>query len=381
MRLTISTVLASTMMLLTMSLSAYGQGGTPAAGQDAANPAVAPASSAAVAPEASPTSAKDDDAAKKEAEEAAEKAKQLEAVKKALALARDYLVTVSIEWQKDQGEYPQVQTGEGFLNYTQTLIERKQPSETLGMMVDPAQGLIISADHRGEDRFIKSVSGLTSQGQSFALERYGFYLDMNAAAYRTKAWPGRKDAPEWFTGPMDASSLGAVVSLHRDDLGWSVSLGASGAGRGLVQQTDGEDLDVSGLHGLILDDESRPVGFTAGGRISLTGERYPWRGSDLGKRSLMTFEEFAKLRHRLENEIGRYAHEVRIVYRQSEGEESNLTFEGEDPSSLTQYYYGYAVSPTRILVPLKLEKIYIQRFKEITVELNGKSVPAKFLGA
>jgi hypothetical protein len=382
MRLTISTLLAASLVLLAMSVTVYGQGAPPAAAKDATAAAVAPAPDVAEFPDA-----KGADAAKKGAEEAAEKARQREAMKKALALARDYLVTVSTEWQKDQGEYPEVQMGEGYVGSASIQIENKRPSEIQGMMVDPAKGLILSADHRGEDRFIKSAAGLTSQGKSFPLERYGFYLDMDLAAYRTKAWPGRQDAVDWYDGNLDSLGGAMTVSLRRDDLGWSIALGGDGGegGGGLYQRTDDEAMDKSrtllGPRGLVLSDEARPVGFATGSRMSLTGDQYPWRGSDLAKQKLMTFEEFAKLRQRLEADVSRYACEVRIVYRQSEGEESNLTFESEDPSSLTQYYYGYAVSPTRILVPLKMEKIYIQRFKEIAVELDGKPVPAKFLGA
>ena len=333
--------------------------------------AMGPAARGQDAPAATPAAA-DKAAADKTA---AEKAARTEALKKVLAISREYLVTVATHWQKDQGEYPQIGAN---------LVEDKQASEEPGMMIDPGKGLILATDHGGQTRFIKSVAGITAQGKSFALRRYGFYLDLDAAVYRTEAWPGKAEAPAWFDGPLDLSGSGHFAALARDDLGWCVGIVGGGGGSSLYQRTDRQDLDGLqnvGAIGLVFTAEARPVGFTTGTRLSLTDERYPWRGTDLAKSKWMTFEEFEKLKGRIEQEVGRYAHEVRIVYRQSEGEEENLTFEGEDPSNLTQYYYGYAISPTRVLVPLKLDKIYIQRFKEITVEAGGRQVAARFLGA
>ena len=343
----------------------------------AARGQVAPAAPAVAAPAAADKTAAD--------KAVADKAARTEALQKVLAFSRDYLVTVTTQWQKDQGEYPEISSQGGSQVYSVSdLVENRQASEDLGMMIDPAKGLVLAIDHNGQTRFIKSVAGLTAQGKPFALQRHGFYLDLDAAVYRTDAWPGKTEAPAWFDGPLDLSGGGHFATLTRDDLGWSLEVTGGGGGSYHCQRTDRQDLDglqdVSSV-GLAFTATAQPVGFTTGTRVSLTGDQYPWRGRDLAGSRLITFEEFATLTDRIKQEVGRYAHEVRIVYRQSEGEEENLTFEGEDPSSLTQYYYGYAISPTRVLVPLKLDKIYIQRFKEISVDLAGKQAPARFLGA
>lgn len=364
-------ILTGMLVAVFCSGAVLGQAPAPATGEEAA-PQVS--DEAVAAPQQSPA---DDDA-----QEAAEKT---EAFRDVLRQARSYLVTVATRWQKDQGELPESGYGMSFERSVMELVENKQSSEEEGVMVDPASGLVLAVDHGKESRFIESVKGHTADGREFPLQRHGFYVDVDAAGYRTDRWPGPKEPLAWFEGPLDLFGGGPVVtaSLDREGLGWEVAVSFGSGGR-LTQVTDANNLDslttVAGT-GLVFDEEARPLGFTTGTRISLTGERYPWRGDGLAGRQLLTFAEFDKLRGTVEEEVGRYAHEVRIVYRQPEGEEENLTFEGEDQTSLTQFYYGYAISPNRVFVPVKLEKIYIQRFKEITIRIGDRDVPARFLGA
>jgi len=291
-------------------------------------------------------------------------------------LAAPYLVTVATRWKEDKGESPDEYE-------IRCNIDLKMSTEAMGLALDPTKGWILTQDNNYETRFIESVRGITSDGKEFPLRPYGFYLDLPAAVYQTDAWPGVGEPLKWFDGDIALPGGLHHVGLVRARLGWDIVVALGGVGP-MARSTDRKTEDEWTAEvepGLVFDDEARPLGFTLPPVVSLVGNRFPWRGGDLLKASLVTFDDFEKAKAERLSRFGKFAHEVKIVYRQPEEGEDNLEFEGEDRTSLTQYYYGYAVSPRRIVVPVRLEKIYIQRFKKITVRMNDQEVPAKFLGA
>ncbi|NIA20693.1 MAG: hypothetical protein GWP05_01725 [Anaerolineaceae bacterium] len=310
-------------------------------------------------------------------EKAEELAEQRELVAKIMDQARDYLVMVATRWDKDKGESP----GDSY--EIQRSIENKTSSEAMGIMLDPAKGLVLSPDKGYQTRFIDSVKGFTARGKEFPLQPYGFYLGFRGMLCKTDKWPGSKKPLPWFDGPVEAMTGLCLARLSRGRLGWDLTVWLGGGGR-ITQATDrktDQELISETSGGLTFDDEGRPLGFRIPPLVSMAGSRFPWRATDVAKATLVTFKDFQEQKTARIEKFGKFAHEIKIVYRQPEEGEDNLEFEGEDRSSLTQYYYGYAVAPRHIFVPLKLEKIYIQRFKEITVRFNGTEVPAKFLGA
>lgn len=292
-------------------------------------------------------------------------------------LASPYLVTVATLWKEDKGEYP----GDYEIRRS---IDLKMSTQAMGLAIDPAKGWILSEDNNHETRFVESVRGITSEGKEFPLRPYGFYRDLPAVVYQTEAWPGVREALDWFDGDIALPGGLHHVGLVRARLGWDIVVALGGAGGPMARSTDRKTDDewtAEAALGLIFDDEARPLGFTVPPLASLVGNRFPWRGGDLAKASLITFDDFANAKAERLSRFGKFTHEVKIVYRQPEEGEDNLEFEGEDRTSLTQYYYGFAVSPRRVVVPVRLDKIYIQRFKRITVRMNDQEVPAKFLGA
>ncbi|MBN2583104.1 MAG: hypothetical protein JXL80_08550 [Planctomycetes bacterium] len=310
--------------------------------------------------------------------EAEENGDQRELMRKIADQAAPYLVTVATRWKEDKGESP----GEDY--EVRRGIDTKMSSEEMGLVLDPSKGWVLTQDSDYETRFIESVKGITSDGKEFPLQPHGFYLDLPAMVCRSDAWPGVKEPLVWFDGDLEIPSGLHLAQLSRARLGWNVTvwLGGGGGQTGLAsdRKTD-EEWTVPTACGLIVDNEVRPLGFRLPPLASLTSDRFPWRGADLAKAPLVTFEDFDKAKAERLSRFGQFVHEVKIVYRQPEEGEENLEFEGEDRTSLTQHYYGYAVSPRRIVVPVRLDKIYIQRFKKITVRFNGHEVAAKFLGA
>lgn len=307
-----------------------------------------------------------------------------DALDRAMATAEAYLVTVAIRYQKDQGEVPVERYSYVQEEAVESLIENKKSSEQVGVMIDPAEGLVVSRDLAFQRRFIEDVVGHEASGKTFSLKPHGFYLDQHLAMFRAEGWPGQATAaPNWSDAEAEPFGSVYLATLGRERTAWHVSLTpasfapvARGAeGSGLADTITAIDA------GLVLDPEGQPLGVSAGTRISLHTAHYPWRGGDLAAGRRITFDEFDELRETVEARVGDFAHEVKIVYRQPEGDEENLEFDSEDPTSLIQYYYGYAISPTRILVPEKMEKIHIQRFKDITVRFNGRESPARFVGA
>jgi hypothetical protein len=308
----------------------------------------------------------------------------------ALAIAGHYLVAVATRWQKDQGESPYQNLAEmagGPALYAERVdVESKVSSETLGLVLDPATGLILAQDYCAEPRFVESVKGITADGVEFPLRFRGFCLDIDAAIYKTDKWPGTKTPLAWeLDRQADPLAAMYLATLARARQGWDLQLASAGGAGGLTVASDrptpDELLMETKTGGLAFDKAGRPMGFILDQQVSLSGERFPWRGADLLAAKVMTLEDFNKLRDDRQQRFNRFTHEVKIVYRQPEENEETLQFEGEDRSSLTQYYYGYAVSPKRIFIPVKLDKIYIQRFKKITVQLEDREVEAEFQGA
>ncbi len=346
-------------------------GATIASAQESAPPAAADEVKAAEQPAA------ETDTEKQKQEKAKELAEQRELVARVMDQARGYLVTVATRWDKDKGETP----GGGY--EIEGSIANKMSSEATGLMFDPAKGLVLGPDVGHETRFVDSVRGITATGKEFPLEPYGFYLDFRGMLWKADKWPGPAEPLPWFAGPVEAMASLYLARLSRGRLGWDLAVW-TGSGGHVIEATDrkaDEELISSTNGGLAFDDQGRPLGFRIQPTVSVTGRRFPWRGPDIAKAPLVTFEDFEKQKPQRIAKFDKFAHEVKIVYRQPEEGEDNLEFEGEDRTSLTQYYYGYAVAPRRIFVPLKLEKIYIQRFKKIAVRFNGEELPAKFLGA
>jgi hypothetical protein len=323
---------------------------------------------------------------------------KLEMAKKAQATAAQYLVRVATRWQKDQGEYPPVAAAEDVENggrgdeggsaygESEGSVDGKHSSEKPGLMLDPAAGLVLAADAAIEPRFIEFTKGYMADGKEFGLKLYGFYLEAGGALYQANKWPGTGAPLGWAEGKVEPFSEAFATSLGRARLGWEVSVSAAGCGDELLQASDrptpDEQLTTFGRGNLIFDESARPLGFALEDYPnSVTGERFPWRGTDLAKAAVVKMADFDKAKPQRIERLGKYVYEVKIVYRQPEENEENLRFEGDDASSLTQFYYGYAVSPKQILVPVKMEKILIQRFKQITVQVGEREVKATFQGA
>lgn len=300
--------------------------------------------------------------------------------------ARQSLVTVATRWQKSEGEYP---TGASELEYrgsARDQVENHKADETLGVMLDPARGLIIAEDHGQQPRFIEGVKAFTADGKPFALKRHGLCLDMDAVLYRTREWPGSRVPLAWLASqPALHGGSWTSASLSREAGFWRVTFAGGCGAKTMFRCTDPSlagEVIAEAAAGLVFDAEGRPIGFSPGGRISLTGDRYPWRGTTYSAMPVMTWKKFDARRTDIDRRVSTFAHEIRIVYRQPEEGEEDLEFgDDENEDGLTRYYYGYAISPTQVLVPVKLEKEHIQRFKTITVRLGDKEVPATFLGA
>jgi hypothetical protein len=322
---------------------------------------------------------------------------KLELARKAQATAAEYLVRVATRWQKDQGEYPRLmgsgnESEGGLAEHAVTSVESggnvdgKESSEKPGLLLDPATGLVLAPDAAIEPRFIEAIKACMVDGKEFPLKLYGFYLDTGGALYQTDKWPGTRTPLPWVEGKIAPFSEAFMTSLDRARLGWEVSVAPGSYADELTQASDrptpDEQLTSLSTGNLIFDDAARPLGFALDDYPnSLTGERFPWRGADLAKAAVVKMADFDKAKADRIERLGKYLYEIKIVYRQPEEGEENLQFEGDDRSSLTQYYYGYAVSPQQILVPVKMEKIFVQRIKQITVTVGEREVKFAFKGA
>lgn len=328
---------------------------------------------------------------------AAKAERKLEMAKKAQATAAEYLVRVATRWQKDQGEYPRLagsgnESEGGIGEHAGSSVESggnvdgKESSEKPGLLLDPMAGLVLAPDAAIEPRFVEFTKGYMAGGQEFPLKLYGFYLDTGGALYQADKWPGTRTPLPWVEGKIAPFSEAFMTSLDRARLGWEVSVAGAGCGEGLSQASDrptpDEQLTSFTTGNLIFDESARPLGFVLDDYPnSLTGTRFPWRGTDLAKAAVVKLADFDKAKADRIERLGKYVYEVKIVYRQPEEGEENLQFEGDDRTSLTQYYYGYAVSAQQILVPVKMEKIFVQRIKQITVTVGEHEAKFAFRGA
>ena len=153
----------------------------------------------------------------------------------------------------------------------------------------------------------------------------------------------------------------------------------------------GDCLRISGAYGVavLCNDEGRPVGVTCLSEIDLGPGGPAWRGKDILADPGISDEQQCRLEEKMQKEFGQSIYEVRILPRPTPQEEEELDFggrsrfrgryrdQGASPETLV---YGLGFTDDKLLIPEALPKEFIAGIDTITVGVDDKDLPARFIG-
>jgi hypothetical protein len=337
-----------------------------AAGTNAA--ATAPAAAAAAEEPADPAAAEDDE----------------ERIPRALLeSARQSLVVVEYWFQKDQSD-PAASGQDDWRmeRIYNDYVDQKRPKETVGLVLD-GKGHVLVVEPGIEDRFLKKVVVVTRDGARLPARRARLLLGAPGVLLKVEGRHAGKLRPARFAeveeAGVDTSLLAATLARWDEKLRVAV-----GQFRPSVDYR-GEDDNVYfslGFYGperyweygeqpayLIADEDGRPVGCDLLGRFDLHQRRHPWRGPTLREADALGWKELSAAREKVRRHLIAATKEIVLLLHPSEA--------GQEVTS-----YGYAISPTELLVPEPIDSKSAAQIDKIFVRFSPQDRrPAEFVGA
>ena len=185
-----------------------------------------------------------------------------------------------------------------------------------------------------------------------------------------------------------------AAALHKIDDKWRLSVGPV---RPSVSFRKGEDENAffgsagssyyarryggaSSAVGLIANDDGEPLGCSVGSRLDLRQAESLWLGPDLIKAQAVPWPQLAREREKIRAQLIKATHEIVLRFHQG-GDDSGYSM-GGSAAGRESTAYGYAVSPTEILVPMHMDSKQAAKIDKFFVKFSPRDRrPADWVGA
>lgn len=259
-------------------------------------------------------------------------------------------------------------------------------------------GLVAVADDgNGYDwRLVGKVEIEDRTGRRWPAEPHGLLTAASAVVYRVTG-DGVPPAPAFAEEPRPESLeklAGATLEPDVRDPGrWWVSVGgwrlpwdggAAAAGR-LVRVADAGEGFGGGLR-LLFDGEARPVALSLAGQELSPDNAEAWSPPAMLKRGILTYADLGRAEEAARAGCLKWHRKVRFEFRVDEEDDeaaswqSRMMFAAGDGAADAEAF-ALAVSPRRLLVPRTLQLLALRRVEKISVRVDGKWEPARFVAA
>ena len=392
------------LVILALALAAALAGGR-AALAEVKGPATRPAPGGPPAASTRPAATQEAATRKKPAGDESE-----EAVPKPLVdAAKRSFVVVKLWYKKDLSEPAAMLSDDWRIRRIyDTFIENKYPEERPGLVMDRS-GQILIYDDGLEDRFLDKIEVETVEGSEFPAVREKLLFDASGVLLKVDKDAAAKLTPLEFS-PLGNEGVNTVLmqaGLYQSDDEWRIRFAPL---RPAVRYAPGEPTNV--YYGfriasayqarfgqvtggsspvLMADEEGRPVGCCLDSFMDLHQKEALWKGPDLLKAEGLPWAKLKRSEADLRKKLTAAVHEVVIAFHQG-GRGSE--FGPSVPSFMRRSVqpriaagreitaYGVAISPTQILVPMRLNSKVAAEIDKISVKFSPWSrAPADFLGA
>ncbi|GAF78477.1 unnamed protein product, partial [marine sediment metagenome] len=137
---------------------------------------------------------------------------------------------------------------------------------------------------------------------------------------------------------------------------------------------------ASSAVGLVANDDGEPLGCSVSSRMDLRQAESLWRGADLIKAQALPWPQLARAREKIRAQLIKATHEIVIRYHQG-ADESGYSG-GGGAAGRESTAYGYAISPTEILVPMHMDSKQAAKIDKFFVKFSPRDRrPADWVGA
>lgn len=332
-----------------------------------------------------------------------------EAVPKALIdAAKQSFVVVKFWYKKDLTEPTAGASDDWRIRQIyEEFIENKYPEERPGVVLDD-KGHVLVYDDGLEDRFLDRIEVEEVGGSTFPASRARLLFDATAVVLKVDAEAAGKLRGLKFSDLKDEGVNTTVLqaALYQSDDQWRVrfsplrpAVGYSPGEPGNVfygfrVPSSYERLGGASARGrpvVLADEDGRAVGVCADSFMDLRQKEALWKGPDLLGAGGISWAKLKASEADLRKKLTAAAHEVVIAFHQgSRGGEygpSEPSFTGRPgrprvAAGREITVYGVAISPTQILVPLRLNSKVAAEIDKISVKFSPWSrKPADFVGA
>ncbi len=336
-----------------------------------------------------------------------------QAVPKALIeAAKASFVVVKIWYKKDLSE-PAAALGDNWRvrQIYEEFVDSKCPDERPGLVLDD-KGHVLIYDDGLEERFLDRIEVTDVRGQTFPAVREKLLFGSSGVLLKVGPEAAGKLSTLRFAAFQDegVNSKLTQAALHKCDEEWRIHFGPLQPAVRYGPQEPGNvyygyrlDARYDSRLGaaaadsspvIVADEDGRPVGCCVDSFMDLRQEECLWKGPDLLKAGGIAFSRLKSAEDELREKLTPAVHEVVIAFHQGGGGESY----GPSLPSLPPFLrvaaqprveagreitaYGVAISPTEVLVPMRLSSKVAAEIETISLKFTPfRRTPVEFVGA
>ncbi len=313
-----------------------------------------------------------------------------------LAASKASFVVVEVWYKKDTAESKAfVERDWQARRIYEDYIDKKRPSETTGLVLD-AQGHILVVDGGLEDRFLDKIVVQDVTGARYPARREKLLIGTSGVLLKVDAKAAAKLKPLKFAELKDEGVNTSLLAaaLYKTDDKWRLRAAPV---RPSVGFGKGEDENAffgsaasayyarryggaSSAVGLIANEDGEPLGCSVSSRLDLRQAESLWLGPDLIKAQAVPWQQLAGAREKIRAQLIKATHEIVIRFHQ--GADKSRYSEGGGAAGSESTAYGYAISPTEILVPMHMDSKQAAKVDKFFVKFSPRDRrPADWVGA
>lgn len=295
-------------------------------------------------------------------------------------------------------------------------IDRHMSLLTVGLLLDN-DGHVLVGDMHFEQKYIKRIEVVGPDGTLYTATRLKL-LDRSPSVILKVNEPLKNWRAPAFVAQDKLTEAGKAftVSMLQSGKDWWLTLGGLGAAWRTEGSATAPGAFISGSAGghlqtAILQSMSNPMAFYTGtSRSELTAMMHQpsllcndkgapigvvvpgapirpdqsiadWEQSRLLKGPAVTFADMEKLVAQVRTDLGKKLYRCKILYRQPSGGGRYNRYDETGRTGREWITFGLAVSPTRLLVPLSIDRATAARIDKIEITIYGKTAAGEFVGA